>query len=43
MIIVQEKISNALMLSSSFIDSIGLLNGKTGIAIYFFHLARKNQ
>lgn len=37
---MQDKIANALLLSSSFIDNLGLLNGKLGISIYFFHLAR---
>jgi hypothetical protein len=39
---VHNKIANALLLSSSFIENLGLLNGKMGIAIYFFHLARSS-
>ena len=30
------RISNALLLNASFTDNIGLLNGKMGIAIFFF-------
>jgi lantibiotic modifying enzyme len=41
----QQRITNCLLLNASFIDNLGLLHGKMGIAIYFFHLARetKNQ
>ena len=41
----QQRIANALLLNASFIDNLGLMHGKMGIAIYFFHLARetKNQ
>ncbi|MDX8337542.1 lanthionine synthetase LanC family protein [Draconibacterium sp. IB214405] len=35
-----QVIINSLMLNASFIDNIGLLNGKMGIAICFFQLAR---
>lgn len=40
-----QRIVNALLLNASFIDNLGLMHGKMGIAIYFFHLARetKNQ
>lgn len=38
---LKERAINALFLHSSFIDNIGLLNGKMGIAIAFFHLSRK--
>jgi len=40
-----NRIANFLLLNSSFIDDLGLLHGKMGISIYFFHLARqtKNQ
>ena len=41
----QQRITNTLLLNASFIDNLGLMHGKMGIAIYFFHLARetKNQ
>ena len=41
----QQRIANTLLLNASFIDNLGLMHGKMGIAIYFFHLARetKNQ
>lgn len=41
----QQRIINSLLLNASFIDNLGLMHGKMGIAIYFFHLARetKNQ
>jgi len=35
-----NRIENVLLLNSSFIDDLGLMHGKTGIAIFFFHLAR---
>jgi len=35
-----QRIANVLLLNASFIDNIGLLNGKMGIAIFFFHYAR---
>ncbi len=34
---MQSRVADVLILSSSFIKNIGLLNGKMGIAIYFFH------
>jgi len=36
---------NTLLLNSSFINNLGLMHGKMGISIFFFHLARqtKNQ
>jgi hypothetical protein len=37
----QNRIINALLLHGSFIKNQGLLNGKMGISIFFFHLARK--
>ncbi|MBN1117375.1 MAG: hypothetical protein JXA77_09240 [Bacteroidales bacterium] len=37
----QQRITNTLLLNASFIDNIGLMHGKMGIAIYFFHLARE--
>lgn len=36
-----QRISETLIFHSSFLDDIGLFNGKMGIAIFFFHLARK--
>lgn len=41
----QQRITNSLLLNASFIDNLGLMHGKMGITIYFFHLARetKNQ
>jgi hypothetical protein len=35
-----ERIANLLLLNASFIENLGLLNGKMGIAIFFFHYAR---
>jgi len=35
-----RRIANILLLNSSFIDNPGLLNGKTGIAIFFYHYGR---
>jgi hypothetical protein len=34
------RIANVLLLNASFIDNPGLLNGKMGIAIFFYHYAR---
>ncbi len=39
----QQRIRNCLLLNASFIDNLGLMQGKTGIGIYFFHLARETQ
>ncbi len=40
-----QQIINTLLLNASFIDNIGLMHGKMGVSIFFFHLARqtKNQ
>ena len=40
-----QRIINVLLLNASFIDNLGLMHGKMGIAIFFFHLSRetKNQ
>lgn len=40
-----QQIINTLLLNASFIDNIGLMHGKMGISIFFFHFARqtKNQ
>ena len=38
----EQLIINRLVHDSSLIDNTGLLNGKMGIAIFFFHLARKS-
>jgi len=35
----RQRLINALLLHSSFIENPGLLHGKTGIAICFYHLA----
>lgn len=35
-----RRIANVLLLNASFIDSLGLLNGKMGIAIFFYNYAR---
>lgn len=34
------RIAKLLMLHSSFIHNLGLMNGKIGIAIFFYHLSR---
>ena len=34
---ILQSISHNLMLHSSFINNIGLLKGKMGIAIFFYH------
>lgn len=39
----QQRITNTLLLNASFIENIGLMHGKMGIAIYFFHLARETN
>lgn len=36
-----QKIINTLLLNASFIDNLGLMHGKMGISICFFHLARQ--
>ena len=38
-----QRIVNALLLNGSFINNLGLMNGKMGIAIYFFHLTRQTN
>ena len=35
-----QRIANVLILNVSFTDNLGLLNGKMGIAILFYHYAR---
>ena len=35
-----KKIANVLVLNASFTDNPGLLNGKMGIAIFFYHYSR---
>lgn len=35
-----QQIANVLLINSSFIDNLGLLNGKMGIAIFFYQYAR---
>ncbi len=43
--LVNPQFINFMLLNSSFIDNLGLMHGKMGISIFFFHLARqtKNQ
>jgi Fe-S cluster biosynthesis and repair protein YggX len=36
-----QRISNTLLLNASFIDNLGIMHGKMGISICFFHLARQ--
>jgi len=36
-----QRLINALLLHSGFTDEGGLLSGKTGISIFFYHLARQ--
>lgn len=40
---LEERISNMLLLNASFITNVGLMHGKMGISIYFYHLARKTN
>ena len=40
-ITINQRMINTLLLHSSFIDNLGLLNVKMGISIFFYHLARK--
>ena len=35
-----QRIANVLLLDASFIDNLGLFNGKMGIAIFFYNYAR---
>ena len=39
----QQRITNTLLLNASFIDNLGLMHGKMGIVIYFFHLASETK
>ena len=36
----EQRIVNALMIHASLIDNLGLLHGKMGVALCFFHLGR---
>ncbi len=38
-----QWLTSTLLLNASFIDNLGLMHGKMGIAIYFFYLARQAQ
>jgi hypothetical protein len=38
-----DRIANVLLLNGSFINNLGLLNGKMGIAIFFYHYSRYTQ
>ncbi len=40
---ITQRIANALLLNASFIDNLGLMHGKMGIAVYFLHLARETK
>ena len=35
-----KRIANILMLNASFINNLGLLNGKMGVAIFFYHYSK---
>ena len=35
-----RRIADVLLLNASFLENIGLLNGKMGIAIFFYHYSR---
>jgi len=35
-----ERIVNALLLNAGFIDNLGLMHGKMGICIFFYHVSR---
>ena len=35
-----QRIANVLLLNASFTDNLGLLNGKMGVAIFFYHYAK---
>jgi hypothetical protein len=35
-----RQLSDTLIINAGFMDDIGLLNGKTGVALFFFHLAQ---
>ncbi|HBE40703.1 MAG TPA: hypothetical protein DDW27_05785 [Bacteroidales bacterium] len=35
-----QRIANVLLLNASFLDNPGLLNGKMGISIFFYHYSR---
>lgn len=37
------RIANVLLLNGSFIDNLGLLKGKIGIAIFFYHYSIYTQ
>jgi hypothetical protein len=38
-----QRIANVLLLNASFIDNIGLLNGKMGIAIFFYRYGHYSE
>ncbi len=39
--LVESTLTNVLLLNASFIENLGLMHGKMGISIFFFHLFRK--
>ena len=38
-----HRVANVLLLNASFIDNLGLLNGKMGIAIFFYRYGRYSE
>ena len=38
-----QRISETLINNASLMDDVGLLNGKTGIALFLFHLANRTE
>jgi lantibiotic modifying enzyme len=40
---LKYRIANVLLLNASFINNIGLMHGKMGISIFFYHLARETN
>lgn len=40
---LQQSIINTMLLNASFIDNIGLMNGKMGISIFYVHLAQQTK
>lgn len=38
-----QRLINTLLLNASFIDNPGLMHGKMGISIFFYHLARQTN
>ena len=38
--ITDQRIANFFLSNASLINDLGLLNGKVGVAIYFYHLVK---